>query len=154
MPLIPELKTILLAHRSWIEKKLGAAPQPEHYLFPFANRGKPVDPERPCTNIASAWWSVRDAAGVSCRLHDLRHTYATRLLEAGNSEAVVRDMMGHVDQKVIQRYTHMGRAAKRAAIQRAFTSQPEGHVKESPKVSPVSAEDAEQGNTANLLPVQ
>jgi integrase len=154
VPLLPELKTVLLAHRVWIEKKLGAAPEPEHYVFPFANRGKPVDPERPCTNIASAWWSIRDDAGVSCRLHDLRHTYASRLLEAGNSEAVVRDMIGHVDAKVIQRYTHIRRAAKRDAVLRAFAPKPEAHVKESPKVSPVPTETESNTETANLLPVQ
>jgi integrase len=154
VPLLPELKAVLIAHRAWIEKKLGGAPEPDHYIFPFANRGKPVDPERPCTNIASAWWSVRQAAGVACRLHDLRHTYATRLLEAGASEAVVRDLMGHVDQKVIQRYAHMGRAAKRDAIQRAFASKSVAHVKDSPKVNPVSAETAETADQAKSLVVQ
>lgn len=154
VPLLPELKSILVAHRAWIEEKLGSAPEPDHYIFPFANRGKPVDPERPCTNIASAWWSIRDAAGVSCRLHDLRHTYATRLLEAGASEAVVRDMMGHVDRKVIQRYAHMGRAAKREAIQKAFGSKSEAHVKESPKVSHVSTESGHNADSANMLSIQ
>jgi len=154
VPLLPELKGILLAHRAWIEKKLEAAPQPEHYIFPFANRGKPVDPERPCTNIASAWWRVRHEAGVSCRLHDLRHTYATRLLEAGNSEAVVRDMMGHVDKNVIQRYTHIQRAAKRDAILKAFPPKSDGYVKESPKVSPVAAETGGETNSAKLLSIQ
>ena len=154
VPLLPELKAVLLAHRAWIEKKMEAAPEPDHYIFPFANRGKPVDPERPCTNIASAWWSVRDDAGVSCRLHDLRHTYATRLLEAGNSEAVVRDMMGHIDNHVIQRYTHIRRAAKKDAVLKAFAPKPESHVKESPKVSPISVEPRAQTNSAKLLSVQ
>lgn len=154
VPLLPELRAVLIAHRAWIEKKFGSAPEPDHYIFPFANRGKPVDPERPCTNIASAWWSVRQAAGVSCRLHDLRHTYATRLLEAGASEAVVRDLMGHVDQKVIQRYAHMGRAAKRDAIQKAFAPKSGAHVKDSPKVDPVSPEPDLNANSANMFSIQ
>ena len=135
-------------------EELKAAPEADHYIFPFANRGKPVDPERPCTNIASAWWAIRDAAGVSCRLHDLRHTYATRLLESGASDAVVRDVMGHVDQNVIRRYTHMRRAVKREAIERAFTSKSEGHVKDSPKESPVSADTPQPAATPNVLSVQ
>ena len=154
VPLLPELKSILLQHRAWIEKRLEAAPETDHYIFPFANRGKPVDPERPCTNIASAWWAIRDAAGVPCRLHDLRHTYATRLLESGASDAVVRDVMGHVDQNVIRRYTHMRRAVKREAIQRAFTSKPDGHVKDSPKVDPISADTPEPADSPNLISVQ
>ena len=143
VPLLPELKQILAAHRAWIQEKLRRPPEPEHYVFPFSSRGMPVDPERPCTNIASSWWAVRDAAGVSCRLHDLRHTYATRLLEAGASEAVVRELMGHVDRQVIQRYTHMGRTAKQEAIQKAFAAKSNSHAKESPKVGHSGPETAE-----------
>lgn len=103
---------MLLEHRAWIEKRLGGPPEADHFIFPFANRGKPVDPERPCTNIASAWWSIRQNAGVKCRLHDLRHTYVTRLLEAGATDAIVRELVGHVDEQVIERYTHIRPEAK------------------------------------------
>ena len=74
-----------------IEARHEAAPEPDDFVFPFANRGKPVDPKRPCTNVAPSWWTVRKDAGVVCRSRDVRHTYASRLLEAGTSEAIVRD---------------------------------------------------------------
>jgi Phage integrase family len=107
-------------------------------MFPFANRGKPVDPERPCTNIASAWWSIRDTSGVKCRLHDLRHTYATRLLEAGATDAIVRDLIGHVDERVIQRYTHIRRGAKQDAVNKAFAAKSDANVKKSSKTEQIS----------------
>jgi integrase len=154
VPLLPNLKTILLEHRAWIERKLGAAPGPDHFVFPFSSRGKPVDPERPCTNIASAWWQIRDEAKVSCRLHDLRHTYASRLLEAGASDAIVRELIGHVDQKVIQRYTHIRRAAKQDAITRAFGAKPETHVNISPNVSPNLAPRASSEVTDKPVKIQ
>jgi integrase len=130
--LLPELKTVLLGHRAWIAKKLKATPAEDDFVFPFGNRGLPTDPTRPCTNVASAWWTVRDEAKVHCRLHDLRHTYITRLLEAGNSEAIVRELIGHIDPQVMQRYTHVRRAAKKEAIERAFGQSPKPHVMNSP----------------------
>ena len=154
VPLLPELKPILLSHRAWIGKKMKQAPEAEDFIFPFANRGKPVDPSRPCTNIASAWWSVRKAAKVECRLHDLRHTYASRLIEGGASEAIVRELMGHVDPNVIQRYTHVRRPAKRDAVQRAFGQQPKSHVKESPKVEQKTTPLEVSTDDANPISIQ
>jgi integrase len=133
VPLLPELRVILHSHLVWIEAKLEAKALEDDFVFPFGNRGMPTDPARPCTNIASAWWTVRDAAGVQARLHDLRHTFVTRLLEAGNSEAIVRELIGHVDPQVMQRYTHVRRAAKREAIERAFGEVSKPHAKVSPK---------------------
>ena len=123
-------------------------------MFPFANRGKPVDPKRPCTNIASSWWTVRKDAGVACRLHDLRHTYASRLIEAGASEAIVREMIGHVDKQVLQRYTHIRRNAKKEATERAFGKKLENHVKESPKVEPKTATSGDDADSAKALKIQ
>ena len=54
--------------------------------FGFRSRGNgaaPTDPQRPATTITTAWGNLRDAAGVKCRLHDLRHTAATKMAEAG-----------------------------------------------------------------------
>ena len=35
------------------------------------------------TDISGAWDALRKRAGVQCRLHDLRHTAATKMAEAG-----------------------------------------------------------------------
>jgi integrase len=48
---------------------------------------------------------VRRAAGVNCRLHDLRHTFCTKLAEAGIPEQVMLDMMGHVSQAMMKRWS-------------------------------------------------
>ncbi len=146
VPLLPEVRAALLAHRDWLEKRLSTPLAPDHFVFPWAERGK-ADPSRPCTNIASAWYTIRATAGVACRLHDLRHTYATRLIEGGASDAIVRELIGHVDPQVIQRYTHIRRNAKQEAIDRAFgrtpKPKPEEHVKESPKVTLITDQQPE-----------
>lgn len=159
VPLLPELARILVDHRAWIGKRLEAAPKPDHYVFPFSSCGRPVDPERSCTNIASAWWQIRADAGVTCRLHDLRHTYASRLLEAGNTEAVVRELIGHVDPTVLRRYTHLQRGAKKAAVLKGFggadgaegVTVQESHVKESPKVDSKGAGNGRASKPAKSL---
>ena len=51
--------------------------------------------------------------------HDLRHTFGTRLAEAGCSEATISEPMGHTDPKTTRRYTHGTDRAKREAIEAA-----------------------------------
>lgn len=56
-------------------------------------------------------------AGVSFRLYDLRHTWATRLAVGGNvSIATVAGMLGHANLRTVQRYVHPDQAAYRAAV--------------------------------------
>jgi integrase len=76
----PERFKVLAAHAKWFTARFGVA-GPEHYLFPF---GKPMpsDPTKPISDISSAWDASGDASGVRCRLHDLRHTAATKMAEA------------------------------------------------------------------------
>lgn len=72
---------------------------------------------------------VKKAFGTACRKagiknlhwHDLRHTFGTRLAEAGHSEATIAELMGHTDPKTTRRYTHGTERAKREAVEAART---------------------------------
>jgi integrase len=44
------------------------------------------------------------AAGVTCRLHDLRHTYGSWMIQGGVPLRVVQDLMGHRSSKTTERY--------------------------------------------------
>ena len=50
---------------------------------------------------------------------DLRHTFGTRLAEAGCSEATISELMGHTDPQTTRRYTHGTDRAKREAVEAA-----------------------------------
>ena len=74
-----------------IRRDLAAGPNP-HGLVWHRDDGRPVDP----SDDHLAWHAALTAAGLpSVPLHAARHTTATLLLEAGVSEHVVQQIIGH-----------------------------------------------------------
>jgi integrase len=61
---------------------------------------------------------VLEKAGLrKTRIHDLRHTYASLLIQQGESPAYVRDQMGHHSIKVtVDTYGHLVPGANRKAV--------------------------------------
>ena len=51
------------------------------------------------------------------RLHDLRHTFVTRLVERGVDVETVRDLLGHHSILITQRYVHTSDERKRKAVE-------------------------------------
>jgi integrase len=73
---------------------------------------------RPYTDLRRPFDSACREAGIKgLRWHDLRHTFGTRLAEAGHSEATIAELMGHIDPKTTRRYTHGTERAKRAVVE-------------------------------------
>jgi hypothetical protein len=65
--------------------------------------------------VKTGWSALLKTAGIrSFRFHDLRHTFASRLLEAGASAAVVRDILGHQSVAITDRYVHASAQMLRA----------------------------------------
>jgi len=87
-------------------------------------------------SLKRGWEAVRRAAGVNCRLHDLRHTFCTKLAEAGIPEQVMLDLLGHVSQAMMKRWSHIRLEARRRAIEaleRAGAEISVGYPKKFPK---------------------
>lgn len=65
-------------------------------------------------------WGFREArrkAGLhAVRFHDLRHTYASWLVQSGASLTVVRDLLGHSSLAVTSRYAHLAHEHLRDAV--------------------------------------
>lgn len=51
--------------------------------------------------------ALRKAGLQDCRIHTLRHTHATRLIQNGMSVYEVREILGHSDIKTTMRYAHL-----------------------------------------------
>jgi Phage integrase family len=54
---------------------------------------------------------------VNCRLHDLRHTAATKIAEGGTPESTMLSLLGHMSRAMLERYSHIRMAAKRTAVE-------------------------------------
>jgi hypothetical protein len=62
--------------------------------------------------------AARTAAGLAhVRWHDLRHTYASWLVQAGQSLSTVRELMGHSSPSVTARYAHLAPEHLRQAVE-------------------------------------
>jgi integrase len=114
IPINPDLARVLASHRNWFLERFGQ-PKSTEYLFPW---GKPVpsDPTRHATDITWGWDQLRKNTGVHCRLHDLRHTFATQLAENGVPESTMLALMGHMSRSMLERYSHIRMSAKRQAV--------------------------------------
>jgi integrase len=77
--------------------------------------------------------ACRKAKIVDLHWHDLRHTFGTRLAEAGFSEATISELMGHSSESTTRRYTHGTDQAKRMAVEAAVIRAGEARPKYAPK---------------------
>jgi integrase len=73
--------------------------------------------ELPIQDVKTAFKaSVRRSEVPRCRFHDLRHTFATRLVLAGVDLATVKELMGHANITTTMRYAHPNPPHKREAV--------------------------------------
>ena len=92
------------------------------------------------SSLFEPWRRVRARAGLDdVRIHDLRHSYASRALALGESLPVIAKLLGHAQIQTTARYTHLTRdAVKDAAIRVARDIAEdvlEGHAPDRARVS-------------------
>ena len=84
------------------------------YLFVNAKFGKPY------SNIHKVWRQLRARAGLPhLRIHDLRHQYASFLVNSGRTLYEVQQILGHSDPSVTQRYAHLSKKSLQDAANSA-----------------------------------
>lgn len=65
---------------------------------------------RPPEGVHHVWDRIRRRAGLDdVRLHDLRHSYASYLVNNGVSLYIVQQLLGHTQPRTTQRYAHLHR---------------------------------------------
>ena len=82
------------------------------WLFPGHAPGKPL------SDLYLFWNALRRELGLAdVRIHDLRHTFASFLVNAGHSLYEAQKMLGHGDPRTTIRYAHLGQASLLAAAE-------------------------------------
>jgi integrase len=83
-----------------------------------------ADSSTPLVVIKKAWAGVLKAAKISkFRFHDLRHTFASKLVMAGVDLNTVRELLGHKSIAMTLRYAHLAPEHKAAAVEAIVASQ-------------------------------
>lgn len=101
VPMNATVKTLL----SGIKRK-------SEYIFPSPKTGGKL------TDIKRSFHKALLEAGIEdFRFHDLRHTAATRMADAGADAFTLARILGHSDIRITHRYTHATDAAFRRAVE-------------------------------------
>ena len=76
-------------------------------------------PEEPLRNVDRSWCRVRERAGLAdVRLHDLRHSFASRALALGESLPMIGKLLGHARIQTTARYAHLTEQSVRESAAR------------------------------------
>jgi integrase len=80
-------------------------------------------PGAPLYDLQPFWQRVRARAGLKdVRIHDLRHTFASTAVAAGQGLPMIGKLLGHTQVQTTARYAHLaGEPVKIAADQVAAT---------------------------------
>jgi integrase len=102
VPLNSEAATVL---RAWRDASTST-----HLVFP-GPRGEPM------FSLKTSWQKIAEAAKLTAfTFHDLRHTFASKLVQAGVDLNTVRELLGHSDIKMTLRYAHLAPEHRAAAV--------------------------------------
>ena len=74
-------------------------------------------------NLNKPWIAVRKRAGVEdVRIHDLRHSFASRALALGESLPMIGKLLGHRQVQTTARYAHLAQESVKASSARVAES--------------------------------
>ena len=103
-PLGPEARAVL-----------SAIPRDEDNPWVIAGRL----PGSHLTDLQRPWRRIRKQAGLEdVRIHDLRHSFASRALALGGSLTMIGKLLGHTQVQTTARYAHLARDSIQTAAAR------------------------------------
>jgi integrase len=95
---------------------LATMPRKTDCEWAFAN----PETGKPYVSIFYAWNTARKSVGLSdVRMHDLRHSFASLLINSGRTLYEVQHILGHTQVKTTQRYAHLSQDTLLAAANSA-----------------------------------
>ena len=86
-----------------LERQLARRADDNPHVFPSTRR-----PKQPMEGLRGAWVRVKRAAGLpnDLRVHDLRHSFASALANAGTPLNEIGTVLGHTQLATTSRYAH------------------------------------------------
>lgn len=104
-PLLPVVGEALLAQRARVAQLRDNAAElwTEHDLVFPSEIGTPTHP----SNVNREQAKLEAAGGVKHRVHDWRHTAATRMRAAGVDDRTIMQVCGWTDRSMLDRYQHV-----------------------------------------------
>ncbi len=107
VPMNDTVREILRARKSRLKSA---------HVFPSDTGETPIDA---CNYMRRVFVPAIEAAGIeNFHWHDLRHTFASRLIMAGVDLRTVQELMGHKTITMTLRYSHLSPAHQLEAVQR------------------------------------
>ena len=87
-----------------------------HFLFPNPATGEPFQ------QIFYSWDKARKAAHIdTVRMHDLRHSFASAMVNSGMTLYDVKQILGHSNIRTTERYAHLSNSRLRQAAESVTT---------------------------------
>ena len=75
------------------------------------------------SRVTHYWYRVRERAGIEdVRIHDLRHSFASRALALGESLSMIGKLLGHSKIHTTARYAHLARDSVKESAARVAAS--------------------------------
>jgi len=88
-------------HQEWMRHRRKVEVKDDRFVFCRLN-GEPIK------RFDSAWRRICEIAGINdFHYHDLRHTFCSNLLLSGSGLKDVKEMIGHKDISMTDRYSHL-----------------------------------------------
>ncbi len=116
IPLSDEAVRVLAAVRREVLHLMPESGAANPWIFPNPTTGKPF------VNIFVSWNNARTRAGLKhIRVHDLRHSFASALVNEGMTLYDVKEILGHANMSTTTRYAHLSRQRLQQAATVAST---------------------------------
>ena len=119
VPMTKRLSTLIEAHMASqpkIKKIVNGKTKEVYPEYLFCHpTGEPYHPD----SLKKVTKRIMEKADIThLTPHELRHTYATLLLESGESDRVIAELMGHSSLAMLKRYAHVRNKLKISSVNR------------------------------------